>query len=71
MEFQVNLERRKEKTLYNYCSAKKIYFSYTPSKYVLLEKKDHKLFTSFVSLTSRDTMVVSTKDGTLLFPNTK
>lgn len=58
----------KEKTLYNYCSSKKIYLACTPSRLVLLEKKKNK---QVLSLVSRNTVIINTKTGMLLFPNTK
>jgi len=58
----------KEKTLYNYYSAKKIYLACTPSKLVLLEKKKTK---PVLSLVSRNTVIINSKTGMLLFPTTK
>lgn len=58
----------KERTLYNYYSSKKIYLACTPSKLVLLEKKKTK---PVLSLVSRNTVVINTKNGMLLFPSTK
>lgn len=58
----------KEKTLYNYYSSKKIYLACTPSKLVLLEKKKTK---PVLSLVSRNTVIINTKNGMLLFPSTK
>ena len=68
---RINLEEyqhnNKEKTLYNYYSAKKIYFACTPSKYLLIEKKDTKVSVRTVSLKSHNAFLIS-KDGMLFFP---
>ena len=70
MEMKVREEQSysKERTLYNYYSSKKIYLACTPSKLVLLEKKKSK---PVLSLVSRNTVIINTKSGLLLFPTTK
>ena len=70
MELKVNDEHTvvKEKTLYNYYSSKKIYLASTPSKLLLLEKKKSK---PVLSLVSRNPVIINTKNGMLLFPNSK
>lgn len=55
------------KTLYNFYSAKKIYLAATPSKFLLVEKKSKPV----LSLVSRNTVIINTKNGMLLFPTTK
>lgn len=55
--------------LYTFCSAKKIYFAHTPSKYLLMEKKKTSSQTRVISLVSRNTVLISKKNGVLLFPN--
>ena len=58
MESRLNTLKHngKERTLYNYYSAKKIYLTKTPAKYILVERKDSSLIKT-ISLTSRDTVV--------------
>ena len=55
------------KTLYNFYSAKKIYLASTPSKLLLVEKKEKPV----LNLVSRNTVIINTKNGMLLFPTTK
>ena len=57
-----------DKHYYTYHSAKKIYLACTPSKYILLEKKDVKPSVITLSLVSRNTVVISKENGILLFP---
>ena len=59
------------KNLYTYHSAKKIYFACTPSKFILLEKKESKPSVITLSLVSRNTVVISKKNGMLIFPKNK
>ena len=61
---------KEEKTLYNFHSAKKIYLACTPSKYVLLEKKEKVFFVKTVSLKNRNTVVIN-RNGMLVFPDTR
>ena len=69
---RVNLNESKQanmgKNLYTYLSAKKIYLACTPSKYILLEKKDVKPSVLTLSLVSRNTVVISKENGMLIFP---
>ncbi len=59
-----------KKTLYNFYSAKEIYLARTPSKVILLEKKNQiKSNIKSISLASRNTVVVNKKTGILLFPD--
>lgn len=58
-----------EKTLYNFYSANKIYLACTPSRIMLLEKKDRKSNVKSISLVSRNAVVVNKKTGILLFPD--
>ena len=60
-----------DKHYYTYHSAKKIYFAKTPSKYILLEKKDVKPSVITLSLVSRNTVVISKESGMLLFPKNR
>ena len=60
----------KEKTLYNYYAAKKIYFVSTPTRFILLEKNNSSMNTE-VSLTKRNTCVRTKENGILLFPKEK
>ena len=55
------------KTLYNFYSANKIYLASTPSKLLLVEKKEKPV----LNLVSRNTVIINTKNGMLLFPTTK
>ncbi len=55
-----------DRTLYSFHSAKKIYFAKTPFKYLLLEKKET-VSMKTVSLTARNTILLNSKDGMLLF----
>ncbi|MBR3211196.1 MAG: hypothetical protein IKF71_04595 [Bacilli bacterium] len=55
-------------SLYTYQSAKKIYFTKTPSKYFLIEKKTTTPTTKVLSLVSRNTVLISRENGILLFP---
>ena len=57
----------KEKTLYNFYSAKMIYFEITPSKVLLVEKKPKLV----LSLVSRNTVIINKKNGILLYRNIK
>ena len=72
---RVNLNESKQdkfgKHLYTYLSAKKIYLACTPSKYILLEKKDVKPSVLSLSLVSRNTVVISKENGMLIFPNNR
>ena len=54
--------------LYTFRSAKKIYFAQTPSKYLLMEKKESSPSTRVLSLFSRNTFLISRENGILLFP---
>ena len=69
---RLNLNESKQdnmgKHLYTYLSAKKIYLARTPSKYILLEKKDVKPSVLTLSLVSRNTVVISKDNGMLIFP---
>ena len=58
-------------SLYTFYSAKKIYFTQTPSKYLLLEVNETQKNNQVVSLASRNTVVVSKDSGMLLFPKSK
>lgn len=57
----------RDRTLYNYCSAKKIYFASTPSKIMLLEKKESCLSSKAIQLLKRKTVIIHSKTGMLLF----
>ncbi len=73
MRLELN-ERKQDninKHLYTYYSAKKIYLACTPSKYILLEKKDVKPSVLTLSLVSRNTVVISKENGMLIFPNNR
>ena len=60
--------RNQESNLYTFYSAKKIYFAQTPSKYLLMEKRETSPSTKVVSLVSRNTVLISKENGMLLFP---
>ena len=72
---RVNLNELKQdkvdKHVYTYHSAKKIYLACTPSKYILLEKKDIKPSVLTLSLVSRNTVVISKENGMLIFPKNR
>ena len=72
---RVNLNELKQdnmgKHVYTYHSAKKIYLACTPSKYILLEKKDMKPSVLTLSLVSRNTVVISKENGMLIFPKNR
>ena len=72
---RVNLNELKQdkvdKHVYTYHSAKKIYLACTPSKYLLLEKKDIKPSVLTLSLVSRNTVVISKENGMLIFPKNR
>lgn len=61
---------RNTMTRYTFQSAKKIYFTKTPSKYLLMEKKIDYSKPRVLSLFSRNTFLYSRENGTLLFPKT-
>ena len=54
--------------LYTFYSAKKIYYAQTPSKCLLIEKKESSPSTRVLSLVSRNTILYSKEEGILLFP---
>ena len=60
--------RNNTTSLYTFQSAKKIYFTKTPSKYFLIEKKNTTPATKVLSLVSRNTILISSENGVLLFP---
>ena len=60
-----------KKSLYTFHSAKKIYFSYTPSKIFLIEKKEKNDCAQSLSLLSRNTMIISKENGILVFPRSR
>ncbi len=60
--------RNQGANLYTFYSAKKIYFAQTPSKYLLMEKRETSPSTKVVSLVSRNTVLISRENGMLLFP---
>lgn len=64
----MELIRSSSTNLYVFRSAKKIYFAQTPSKYLLMEKKETVPSRKAVSLVSRNTVVISRENGVLLFP---
>lgn len=74
MRIDLNKFKRDEakKNLYTFYSAKKIYLARTPSKLVLLEKKENvKPSVKSLSLCTRNTVVISKKNGILLFPTNR
>ena len=60
--------RNNTTNLYTFESAKKIYFTKTPSKYFLIEKKNTTPNTKVLSFISRNTILISSENGVLLFP---
>lgn len=60
--------RHNTTSLYTYQDAKKIYFTKTPSKFFLIEKKSITPATKVLSLVSRNTILISGENGVLLFP---
>jgi len=69
---KTNLEEfiKKDKCIYTFYSAKKIYLAYFPNKVVLLEKNDS--FTNkkkTVSLCSRETVVTYKETNLVLYSN--
>ena len=66
-DLKLNNHSSDKKNLYTYYSAKKLHLSYKSSKYLLLEKVEPKEIES-ISLTTRNTMVISKENGILLFP---
>ncbi len=55
-------------SLYTFHSAKKIYFAQTPSKYLLMERKESNPSNRVLSLISRNTVLINKDTGLLLFP---
>ena len=60
--------RNSATNLYTFQAAKKIYFTRTPSKCLLVEKKVCDTNTKVLSLVSRNTVLISKENGILLFP---
>lgn len=58
----------KEQALYAFYSAKKIYLAQTPSSFLLIEKKTDNYNSGVLSLSSRNTVVISKDNGMLIFP---
>lgn len=66
-----DLKKEDKKNVYTFHSAKKIFFARTPSKTMLLEKKDNKTKIKAVSLISRNPIVFNKDSGMLLYPKSK
>lgn len=66
-----DLEKENKKNVYTYYSAKKIFFAMTPSKAMLLEKKEDNTRVKAISLISRNPIVISKDTGMLIFPKKK
>ncbi len=62
-------KRENKGNIYTFYSAKKIFFAMTPSRAMLLEKKEDKI--KAISLISRNPIVISKDSGMLLFPKSK
>lgn len=65
------LDNNKDYSLYTFYSAKKIYLTHTPSSFLLVEKKTENYNSGVLSLSSRNTVVISGENGILLFPKNK
>ena len=68
MRMESNKRESKSRTLYNFYSAKTIYFARTPFKFFLIEKKNPSSSVQSVSLTSRNTVLIHKKTGISLPP---